>query len=288
MGNGTIMKTHEIERFSSLSDLILKTKNVAGNETSSWGLEHPINEKSDWAGDTYDCLVGKLLNGVDTYTAKASKLASQIAEVELPSTRGSEARRDVFGSRLSVGEYSVGSPTCFRRRTPVQSDNMPIKVVVDMFISASFTTKQIEARGLAVLALVQKIMDYRQVELYVVCSTSDQHGYGFSAKGNYLFMFCEINSRPLDLATASVAICNAAISRRIFFAQMRTHDIPPSIPCPPNTQEFFNVRAKMLGLTENDIVINGARMGDFDGENAVTWVNNELESLKAKLDRLEE
>jgi len=274
------MKAHHIEKYTSIADLIERSKGLCdGSKKGKWTSEHPpLTPMAGYFKSTYPQIVQSLIAGDIAYVAKAERMVAQLKDVELPSTFGRRRRRDVVGTRCNMGEYMAGSPTCMRRKVTSEDDTQPLRIAVDMFISCAFTPQQVEARGLAILALLVKIMQFRPVELFVFCESRDNWDSNFQA-----IQLCEINSKPLDLATSAVALCDADISRRIFFPLL-VEVVTDGSLCPPKAgREAQVVRAELLGLRENDLLIESQTLGSYDLSNPVGWVDKQMETLKERL-----
>lgn len=234
----------------------------------------------EWCGGTLSALKEELFNGNNQLASQAEGLIAKIPEIELPSTYGVEFVRDVFGSKLSVGDYLSGSPTCFRRRRRQECYTAPIKIVVGVSVSARISVEQQQKRGLAVLAFVQLVQASRPVELFVLDEGRDN-------KNNNMYFLTEVDTKPLNVASASVVLSNVGVSRSLMMEYEQVHHGNSSswpLNYKSNSKVYDDYRRGVLGLGSEDITIDSLQGKDPFIDDAVGWVKNQLNQLKQRME----
>lgn len=263
-----------IERFSSVKEAIDVCMPNADDSASD-----------NWYGGILEDITSKLLRGDTNLVNQCEMMMGKVKDIELPGTYGSVRHRDVFGSGLSFGDYASGSPTPFRRSRRVINDVSPLKIVVGITTSSSIDAAQQQQRGMAVLALVQKIQAVRPIELFALGE------YGTSAKDGTLYQMVEINTKPLDLATAITALSHVGLPRKFFqgrglgnveLRQKIRYGGGWAYGYKSNSKGYDLLRRKCLGLSENDLVIDSLCAQDKFLYDPLGWVNNQLEQVKER------
>jgi hypothetical protein len=226
-------------------------------------------------------VVKRLVQGDTSLVSKAEALLSKIEHQELPCREVSEVVASPFGGRVSIGEWLSDSPTPMRRKLRRTSDIAPLKVYVGIASSGGITASEMQARGVAILALVMKLQQYRPVEL---CLFTEQNGVDESGS---TFIVIQINSTPLDLASSGFGLAHAGVFRQLCMAYAQakngyTGSWPRGYCSSTNVYDGFkqknyqDSRALTLGLAENDIVVESACLTDELIHDPVKWVNNQL------------
>lgn len=260
-----------VERFESVSEVV----------SMSYGYFNSLGSES-WQGGPKYQVKEALLKGDESLVVKSEKLFSQVKDIELPSTYGVTRDRDYFGGSLSFGDYQCGSPTPFRRSKRTMNDVSPLKVIIGITVSAEIDKADVINRGAAVLALVQKLQAVRPVELFLLCE--------LGAGNKSLYEVIEVNTKPLDLATAVVALSHVGLSRNFVFG--RAFEAPElrhigwrtewAYGFETNKVKYDKLRRRCLGLEPNDITIDSLHCSDKYLHDPLGWVNNQLEQVKAR------
>ena len=123
---------------------------------------------------------------------------------------------DIAGASIEMGRYNSGRPDCWIDWTPVVTDtpgNHIIRIVFNASVSGDMSLECIEARGAAVVALVEALeLAGKRVELEVVRSGM--------AGGKRLVCGVVVKSpdQPYDADRLTFALCHPSMLRRLLFS----------------------------------------------------------------------
>jgi hypothetical protein len=120
--------------------------------------------------------------------------------------------RSPAGAYASVPDVLAGLPTPMRRQVYVADDRAPITILSCLTISAGVSTSIIRRRGITILALAMALSRIRPISLNVLTVTD-----GLRDNTGENVIMAEINTKPLDLATACHALTSAGFVRRITY-----------------------------------------------------------------------
>lgn len=155
-----------------------------------------------------------LANGDTSRVARADKLLEQVATITLTSDNLPAIERVVSGGLADVPAYLSGSPVAMRQRRKREAPK-PLTMVVDISTSASVSDAGIERRGVAVLALIQKLMQSgHPVTLYIAEASGLAGGMSYSYNG---FFVTRLDTAPLDLARLCWALTTPDMARVVGF-----------------------------------------------------------------------
>lgn len=115
---------------------------------------------------------------------------------------------DVVGAVPNVPNYIAGLPCAMRRRVRTASETAPLAIFADVSSSGSVSTRDMIARGAAMLALVRMLANIRPVELWTVSVVGVPHSH------NAYGVITRVDTAPLDLARAAHLLCEPAMARR--------------------------------------------------------------------------
>lgn len=115
------------------------------------------------------------------------------------------------GACPNVPAFIAGQPLTMRHRVKVQHAAAPLAVIVDLTTSASISSKVIQKRGAAILALVRILSARRPVELWAGCCMDAQ------SRTNSFGAYARIDTAPLDLARAAFVLTSPAFSRGLCY-----------------------------------------------------------------------
>lgn len=161
-------------------------------------------EGGSWHGDSSEVLQRKAETG-DYGLVEESNLFLEQIEDQVPMSRGWRNVDDVVGAIPNVPAYLAGHPQHMRRRERAARDNAPLTIYMDLTSSAMIEAKQVQKRGIVLLALARMLVEHRPVELWV--------GTSKGAHGVSGTVAWRIDTAPLDLARASYHIGAAAMAR---------------------------------------------------------------------------
>ncbi len=172
-----------------------------------------------------------------------------------------------------VPSYLAGSPESMRFLGDTLSETASIRVVVDMFISGSYSHRDLIRRGTTILALVRKLQTVRPVELLFCCGSLDK------TRAKFITMLVKLDTNPLDLTTMSYLLGHPGFTRKICFAWLRNHGAGSSIPYCYETQEKLGDE-----IGPNDLYISGAILSRDVLDNPVQWVNEQVRKYASVLE----
>lgn len=120
----------------------------------------------------------------------------------------------VAGCYPCVPDAIMGEPESMREPMEIHSDHAPLTILVDIASSGGINAQQMEKRGTSILALVMALSATRPITLKVFSAgngTENKAGDGFSITA------VNINTTPLDIATAAYVLCNVGYCRRLHY-----------------------------------------------------------------------
>lgn len=217
-----------------------------------------------WASAKRNLLVGKLES-----VPKASALLDSLAEhsIELEQTVWEPS---VAGAFPLVPAFLSGQPETMLRPVPTASDRSPIRVYASVCCSGGVGAADLEKRGIAILALCQKLGAVRPIELFVY---ADMGGPG------HAFMPCiKVETSPLDLATATFALTSAGFLRQLCFAWAEQYGWGGAWAWgdAPTSSSSQRLTRDALGLSETDLLIPGGFVTDPLIRKPVEWINEKV------------
>jgi hypothetical protein len=122
----------------------------------------------------------------------------------------------VAGGAPNVAAALAGHPLAMRRRQRLASDQAPLAIIVDVASSAGISTRNLERRGAAVLALVRMLSATRAVSLYVGVSVTCGHLKG-DRQYDATHVFTRCDTAPLDLARLAHMLGHPSTARRLYY-----------------------------------------------------------------------
>lgn len=226
-----------------------------------------FHSQSDWYGGLG---YGEALKGVWSGDSQALKDAEKL--LEKMQTEGTELSQDTWetdkaGSFPLVPAFIAGDPEHMYRFSACKTEYSPLKIVVDMFISASFSARDLRARGKTILALVRKLQSVRPVELYLAMGTQN------SARNNFITPLIQLESNTMDLTSLSFVLGNPSFTRHLLFSWCWNNGAGSEIPYCHETEDYLR-NAAIVG--ENDLYISGAILSRDVLDNPVDWVNAQV------------
>lgn len=265
-----------IERYASLGDFARRAAQVPKGKRFMDAYSSVVSE---WFGPlTYDRCVELCLIGEDTIVPRASAILDMIdAAVEVPMPAWTPS---VYGAYPCVPEFLAGAPDCMRRMSPQVSDTSPVTVMVATDPAAGVTHEMMVTRGTAIIALVMKLNAVRPIKLSLI---SENVTY-VDNSGEYLLVV-DINTQPLDLATACFAIAGSSFARHLAFSVTAHNGHSVAWPAMHDTPAWIP-RLQEIGLLElQDLFIPAARYEHSQiYSNPIAWVNAQVKRLTQALE----
>lgn len=190
-----------------------------------------------------------------------------------------------YGAYPVVPDYLAGDPFSMRVKTMVESPRAPIRVVLDVFVSAKVRQSTILQRGAAMAAFAQKLSELRPVELYLAGVVYDEkcgHDCGFMTR---------LNSTPIELAQL-VACLTPSFCRMIGLNTVKTQTncgLASALPfqCERHgrdsrTDLYIASCRRSLDLEPQDIYIGVGYLDDASliDSDPVAWVHKQIEKQR--------
>lgn len=231
---------------------------------------------SSWAGGTYQQGIERGRYG---YASKLEEMQSfsQSLEVAVETPRV-QWQASPVGAYPIVPEVLIGVPNAMRMRDNSKSALAPLRIFVDLFVSAGIDHDDVTKRGLAVLSLADKVSMVRPVE--VICGLVTR---GESYHGERLIAGFKLGHSPLNLSMACGVLDPAFIRHVTFQYAIPALGAGYSIPCPLRAGEDFDEYKKevseILTLAPHDLVIGPLSLGDKLTQDPVGFVRREVERL---------
>lgn len=117
---------------------------------------------------------------------------------------------DVCGATPDVPAYIAGLPTAMRRRVRQSNVTAPLAVFVDLTTSGGIEASVVRKRGVAILALVRLLSNFRPVEAWAMV--------GLGCPGHADFVAVRLDTAPLDLARAAHVLTSTMVARGIGYS----------------------------------------------------------------------
>lgn len=184
------------------------------------------------------------------------------------------------GAIPCVPSFIAGAPDSMRRLENSRSDVAPIKIYLDLFISAGFKVKECSTRGAAILALARKLESLRPVELYLLMSCGDSRYNSKTFADGWLSPMIKIDTNPLDLTTASFVLGHPGFIRQLAFAWCIKHGADDCIP-------YFKEARDKIKPDDADLFVENAILNRDMLADPVDWVNQQVKRYTRSLDDLE-
>jgi hypothetical protein len=163
-------------------------------------------------GGGYHSFKQKVTTGDNSLVAESDRHLAMI-EDQVPMSRGWRNVDDVVGAVPNVPAFLAGHPQCMRRRQRAARDNAPLAIFMDLTSSAGISAKDIQQRGVVLLALARLLVEHRAVELWVGTGLGAGKSYTNHRDAVSATVCWRIDTAPLDLARAAYHISATAMSR---------------------------------------------------------------------------
>lgn len=239
---------------------------------AKWASQDDDSNKDqpEFYGTSHNQAMSDLLKGNLPAAAKADALMDSLTD-ESMDTVGLRLDCSVAGFAPNVPAYLSGDPECMYAYDEVQSESAPIRIFASVCVSAGVGQEAIEKRGVTILALCQKLVQFRPVELYV---------YADIGQSNTAIMpVIKIEASPLDMATATYALSSCGFLRRLCFRWANKNGWDGHSwawgKSPNDTDALRKTRAA-LGLTDTDLHIPGTYLTDPLVNEPVKWINEQI------------
>lgn len=224
----------------------------------------------DFYGTSHNQAMTDLLKGNLRAAATADALMDKLADESMV-TAGMRIELSVAGYSPCVPAYLSGEPECMYANDDVTGESEPIRIFASICVSSGVSIEQLEKRGVTILALCQKLIMFRPVELYVYADTGGMN--------TAIIPVVKIETSPLDLATATYALTAPGFLRRLCFRWAMSNGWDSgewAWARPPHDASAMARTRKALGMTDADLHISGAHLHDPLVKRPVEWINEQI------------
>jgi len=258
---------------------------IESNATAS--VKDMVNGSNFYNGETYSTAARKIVTGCKETAARADKLMSKL-NATTPATVKRVKRKSPFG-RVSVGAYLAADPMPCRVMVKEKTQAAPLTIVVNVICDARTKTADLEARGIAIAALVKRVSKTRPVSL-MICASGQADG------ADKALALVKFPTAPLDSYRLAFMLSNAGFTRGLNFCFYRSigkisgckqgsesigyfngpdYEDAPESRMKLHLQDFLGTEVfYMPGLTP------WSKDGRAAIDNPVKWLNDTCDALK--------
>lgn len=248
------------------SDYIRRNAKAASIHHGGWS-------DNDWyGGESLEASLGFAQSGDTKLVAKAETLLSQLDTAIETSRKFWEPAPS--GAFVCVPDVLAGRPTPMRRLAHQQDETSPITILAVSTSSAGINADTLAKRGTVILALVMALSRIRPVSLQQLCCVDGQ------ADGETVIT-SEINTAPLDLATACYVLTSAGFARRLTYDLAASHNRfrgrwPEGFNYSNPSRYYESLKAKLVADPARCLVIGAAQLGDELLAEPIRWINKQI------------
>lgn len=260
-----------IDRFNSMPDLFqwIRKGSFAGAGYGAWGGATESGMQKIEKGDS--CMADKV-----------NHLLEQV-DARLEGRQRREYVHSPNGAFPVVADYLLGLPMNMRRRQAIESEQAPIRIIVETAVSSGINDTMLVNRGAALAALVMRLSETRAVELWTL--------WGTTVRGTaHVFGLVQIETAPIDIAHVATVMASKDFARAIEFSaalqQANARSQYESIEWnwgvdPTNGRRIAEIR-NILELEPQDVFMPGGYLDDSQlmMNSPVEWVNKFLNSQR--------
>ena len=209
------IKEKNIVRFNSPSEFGLEIKSGCLSAAKNSSHFRNLSDEKKYGNEPPELTLNKAIVGDDTLSSEAEKLIGVFAD-EIQ-TSATQEMPSIAGYMPCVPEALAGEIECMRDLVECESQLNVLNIVVELQFRVEITPEQIKKRGIAILALAMQIAATRPINLRVAWISQ---GKKQAANGDDCISTIDINinTTPLDLASSTVALTNAAFYRRLIWS----------------------------------------------------------------------
>jgi hypothetical protein len=188
------------------------------------------------------------------------------------------------GAFCCVPDVLAGLPTPMRRATSTPDDRAPITIFVNTSCSAGISAKVIQKRGIAILALVMALSRIRPVSLQQLAILD-----GYRDNTGETIITSEINTSPLDLATACYVLTSVGFARRLTYKVGEAINgfkgrWPASFSY-YSPQPYYDALApRLTSDVSRCLIIGVAQLGDALLSAPIVWINAQIHRFTSRED----
>lgn len=180
------------------------------------------------------------------------------------------------GPQCSIPEYIAGIPTCMRTLSYEMDEAAPITIFVTTTSSAGISAETLAKRGTVILALVMALSRVRPVSLHQLTIVDGQD------KDGETVITSQINTNPLDLATACYVLTSAGFARRLTYDLAKakngfTGGWPRRYRYGNSAPYFAYLKTKLAPADPSKcLIIGSAELGDELLTQPLAWISKQI------------
>ena len=216
--------------------------------------------------------IARTRNGDTALVPDAEAILAQLnTDISVPRCTWERAPAGAF---CAVPDVLAGLPTPMRRLAHTMDERAPITILATTTSSAGVDAKTLAKRGTVILALVLALSRLRPVVLRQLTALDGKDN-------GETIITADINTTPLDLATACYVLTSAGFARRVTYGVAEyindfTGGWPRSYRYGSPAQYFARLVPR-LGLDpRHTLVIGSAEKHDQLLTQPVAWVNSQI------------
>lgn len=182
---------------------------------------------------------------------------------------------DVMGAYPMVPDFLAGMPDPMRRRAQTEQDISPIRIVVNVMVSAGVERHELAKRGAAAAALAIKLSEIRPVELWAAYGGRSAHR---STVGRV-----RMDTSPVDIAHLVAVLSTPQFARAVTFpviheANGARMNNGLGWAFGGGKQSSVETMREVLALDPQDIYIHGGHLTEASkfGGDVVAWIESYL------------
>lgn len=185
---------------------------VAAMEGTPHQTREMARDPEFFGGETWPVVAERAVSGDKDLAKRAAAIMSQIDAVHYATPKRQRVASP-FG-RVRTGNLLAGDPMPCVRKVKVAANHAPLSIVVSVNSSGNTPAAQLEARGVAIAALIRRLSAERPVSLYL--SRFCVVGYGSDSANTAALV--KFPTTPIDVYRLSYLLSSQGFARGAFFA----------------------------------------------------------------------
>lgn len=250
---------------------------VAEFGKSKYSQWYHKDASDNWFGGSYQSFLDKAKRGDADEARKADKYVEQFANLAIE-----DYAYDLdYNTQVGVLDYhaaAAGNPACMFGPSVDLTEKSPVHIYIDTWTSCTVSTRAMEMRGVAVLALAMALTVFRPV--MVKMTTGLRH----SPTRLDMLQIVDVPTAPMDLSMAAWMLVNPTMFRRGLLGNVwatAKSDKPCGVPRPSSPLLQPSKMPEWLGAQYGvkDVVFLAHMMGgrEWDSEEYVlSWIKTQL------------
>lgn len=178
------------------------------------------------------------------------------------------------GPYFDIPEYIAGIPTYCRELSQELDETAPITILTTTTSSAGISAATLQKRGTVILALVMALSRVRPVSLH-------QLAFMDGSDEGETIITSQINTAPLDLATACYVLTSAGFARRLTYGLGRTLNNfsggwPRRYRFGSPAPYLAYLKTKLAPDPSKCLIIGAAELGDEMLATPLAWIQKQI------------